>query len=88
MKQLYFPFMKGKFRHRFRKAYVCDFEYAMLGGQLLPTSLAIKNINDPEAEVEFYWLRDEDGSVLKDIKQPYEHEQDCLMIVYFAEAEC
>ena len=88
MKQLYFPFMKGKFRHRFRKAYVCDFEYAMIGGQLLPTSLAIKNINNPEAEVEFYWLRDADGSVLKDIKQPYEHEQDCLMIVYFAEAEC
>ena len=46
-KQIKFPFMEGNFRYRFKKVYVCDFEYATIGGELIPTSLAIKNINDP-----------------------------------------
>ena len=46
VKQLSFPYMRGEFRHRFNNVYVLDFEYATVAGALLPTSLAIKNIND------------------------------------------
>jgi len=87
-KQIEFPFMKGSFRHRFKKVYVCDFEYATIGGKLLPTSLAIKNINDPEAEVEFIWLRNYDGTVARSVQQPYEHDASNLMVVFLGEAEC
>ena len=86
-KQLELPFMKGRFRHRFKKVYVCDFEYATIGGELIPTSLAIKDINDPNAEVEFIWLRYPDGSVAN-VQQPYDHDASNLMVVYFGEAEC
>ena len=83
-----FPFMEGKFRSRFKNVYICDFEYANIGGELLPTSLAIKNINVPNAEVEFIWLRNPDGSVRTNVEQPFEHERHSLMVVFFAEAEC
>ena len=83
-----FPFMEGKFRSRFKNVYVCDFEYANIGGELLPTSLAIKNINVPNAEVEFIWLRNPDGSVRTNVEQPFDHERQSLMVVFFAEAEC
>ena len=86
-KQLEFPFMQGQFRHRFNKVYVCDFEYANVGGELIPTSLAIKNINEPDEDVEFIWLRDEDNNLLTNIDQPYDEEYPNLMVVYFAEAE-
>ena len=87
-KQFRFPFMEGSFRYRFKKVYVCDFEYATIGGELIPTSLAIKNINDPEAEVEFIWLRNHDGTIARSIQQPYEHDANNLMVVFLGEAEC
>ena len=80
--------MEGSFRYRFKKVYVCDFEYATIGGELIPTSLAIKNINDPEAEVEFIWLRNHDGTIARSIQQPYEHDANNLMVVFLGEAEC
>ena len=87
IKQISFPFMKGQFRYRFNNVYVCDFEYATIGGELLPTSLAIKNISDVGSEVEFIWLRNPDGSVNKNIKQPYNENAINLMVVFFGEAE-
>ena len=87
VKQISLPFMKGQFRHRFNNVYVLDFEYATIGGELLPTSLAIKNINDVGSDVEFIWLRNPDGSVNKNIKQPYKENAINLMVVFFGEAE-
>ena len=90
VKQIKFPFMKGRFRHRFKKVYVCDFEYANVGGALIPTSVAIKDINDPNAEVDFIWLRDEinpDNRLNKYVEQPYDHDPQNLFVGFLCEAE-
>jgi len=87
VKQLSFNYMRGEFRHRFNNVYVLDFEYATVAGALLPTSLAIKNINDVGSDVEFIWLRKPDGSVNKNIPQPYGENAINLMVVFFGEAE-
>ena len=43
--QLEFNFPKHKFSDRFDNVWVMDFEYSNIGGSLVPSSVAIKNIS-------------------------------------------
>ena len=73
-KQQEFGFMRfGKFRERWKNIFVIDFEFANIGGALLPTSYAVKNLKFPKAKTEFVWLRNEDGTVRKDLWNPFQY---------------
>jgi DNA polymerase I-like protein with 3'-5' exonuclease and polymerase domains len=87
-KQLELPFMPGKFRERFQNVFVIDFEYANIGGSIIPTSVAIKNLATKDQATTFTMLRDEEGNPLENIICPWDTEATNLFIVWFAEAEC
>ena len=93
--------MSKRFRDNFKNVYVLDFEFANIGGAMFPTSLAVKNLNKPEEPTKFTWLRNKDGSIKKDIWNPFKEEghntlwssednpwdDENLYVVYFGEAE-
>ena len=75
-KQLEFNFVFKKFTESFRNVWVMDFEYSNIGGSLVPSSVAIKNISThlDEKDKETLWtcFRDEDGRA---DRSPGEHYQ-------------
>ncbi len=71
----------------YSKVIVWDFEFATIGGEVKPTSLAYKNILEPNSKVEFIWLRDADNNVLKDVTWPFDEDERTLFVSFFGEAE-
>ena len=71
---------------KFDQVIVWDFEFANIGGEIIPTSLAYKNILKPNEKVRFLWLRNPDGTLNK-IDNPFPEEENILFVSYFGEAE-
>ena len=73
-KQLEFQFMKSTFAERWRNIWVVDFEYSNIGGSLVPSSVAIKNISPhlKEQQTKFTCFRDKNGKFIKPTENPFE----------------
>ena len=74
------------FTSEFDQIIVWDFEFANIGGEIIPTSLAYKNILKPDEKIKFLWLRNPDGT-RKKVNNPFPQDQDILFVSYFGEAE-
>ena len=86
------------FLRQYDNIIVWDFEFASIGGEIKPTSVAYKNILRKNSKTKFLWLRDKDGSVKSET--PFDFEQLCpstymdedkepktLFVSFFGEAE-
>ena len=90
--------MLPHFLRQYKNIIVWDFEFASIGGEIKPTSVAYKNILRKNSKTKFLWLRDKDGSVKSetpfDIEQLYpstymdeDKEPKTLFVSFFGEAE-
>ena len=67
--------MLPRFLKQYDNIIVWDFEFASIGGEIKPTSVAYKNILRKNSKTKFLWLRDKDGSVKSET--PFDIEQLC-----------
>ena len=65
--------MLPRFLKQYDNIIVWDFEFASIGGEIKPTSVAYKNILRKNSKTKFLWLRDKDGSVKTET--PFDFEQ-------------
>ena len=86
------------FLRQYDNIIVWDFEFASIGGEIKPTSVAYKNILRKNSKTKFLWLRDKDGSVKSETPFDFEElypstymdedkEPKTLFVSFFGEAE-
>ena len=90
--------MLPHFLRQYKNIIVWDFEFASIGGEIKPTSVAYKNILRKNSKTKFLWLRDKDGSVKSETPFDFEElypstymdedkEPKTLFVSFFGEAE-
>ena len=90
--------MLPRFLKQYDNIIVWDFEFASIGGEIKPTSVAYKNILRKNSKTKFLWLRDKDGSVKSETPFDFEElypstymdedkEPKTLFVSFFGEAE-
>ena len=80
------------FLRQYDNIIVWDFEFASIGGEIKPTSVAYKNILRKNSKTQFKWLRKTDGSVIDGIPYdfedlPLDDDEATLFVSFFGEAE-
>ena len=84
--------MLPHFLRQYKNIIVWDFEFASIGGEIKPTSVAYKNILRKNSKTQFKWLRKTDGSVIDGIPYdfedlPLDDDEATLFVSFFGEAE-